>query len=432
MRYLPIDKKLFKNNRSRFNELLSENSVAIFQSNDQYPRNGDQLFPFRQQSDFFYLTGIDQEKSILLLAPNSSNKKLREVLFLLETNEKIAVWEGHKYTKPEARDTSGIKEVSWLDSFESSLKEILADADNVYFNSNEYIKFFSDVPEKNLRFVNQFREQYPLHNLKRAAPLLAKLRTIKSKEEIGLLKQACGITKKGFERVLKFVSPGKLEFEIQAEIDHEFTINRANGHGYAPIIASGKNACVLHYIENDKECKDGDLLLMDFGAEYAYYSADLSRTIPVNGKFTKRQKECYNAVLRVFKEAKKLYIPGNCINKVNDEVNKMMESEMIKLGLFTQEEVEKQDQDMPLYKKYFMHGTAHFLGLDVHDVGAKHEPFKTGMVLTCEPAIYIREEDIGVRIENDILITENGPVDLMEDIPIEVEEIEKLMQREFP
>ncbi len=430
MRYLPIGKKLFEKNRTRFAGLLPEKSVAIFHSNDQYPRNGDQFFPFRQQSDFFYLTGVEQEKSILILAPHCPNEKLREALFILKTNEQIAIWEGHKYTKDEARKTSGIKDIQWLNGFDAALKEVIAEADSVFLNSNEYIKFFSDVPDKNHRFVDQFRKQYPLHKLERAAPLLSKLRTIKSKEEIDILRKACSVTQKGFERILKFTTPGVHEFEIQAEIEHEFAFNRANGHGYAPIIASGSNACVLHYIENDKVCEDGDLLLMDFGAEYANYTADMSRTIPVNGKFTVRQKECYNAVLRVFNEAKKLYVNGNTINIVNEKVNEMMEREMIKLGLFSKEDVDKQDPDEPLFKKYFMHGTAHFLGLDVHDVGTKHEPFKPGMLLTCEPGLYISDENIGIRIENDILVTNGQPIDLMEDIPVTTEEIEQLMKKE--
>jgi Xaa-Pro aminopeptidase len=316
-----------------------------------------------------------------------------------------------------------------LEEFEACLKEVLADSETVFLNSNEYIKFFSEVPDKNLRFAKSFKEQFPLHKVERAAPLLSKLRLIKSEEEIDLLKTACQITKKGFERIMKFVKPGKLEFEIQAEIEHEFAMNRADGHGYAPIIASGKNACVLHYVENDKECKDGDLLLMDFGAEYANYSADMSRTIPVNGKFTERQKEVYQAVLNVFKKARKLYKVGNTINGINEEVNKLMEGELIKLRLFSKAEVENQDTESPLFKKYFMHGTAHFLGLDVHDVGSKYEPLKPGMVLTCEPGIYIPAEKIGVRIENDLLITSGEPIDLMCDIPIEMEEIEAFMKK---
>ncbi len=428
MRYFPIDKKLFKENRRRFVEQLPEKSVAIFHSADQSPRNGDQYHPFRQQSDMFYLSGIDQEKSILVLAPNHPNKNLREVLFLIETNEQIAIWEGHKYTKAEAKETSGIETIYWLNDFEFNLKEIMSEVENVYLNRNEYPKFFPDVEERNHREGEILKAKFPLHKYHRSAPILAQLRMIKSEIEIELIKKACDITHKAFIKVLKTTSHKKFEFEIEAEIDYEFAINRATGHGYAPIIASGKNACVLHYIENDKQLNDGDLMLMDFGAEYANYTADMSRTIPVNGKFTVRQKQCYNAVLRTFKELKKMYVPGQNINEINEKANKLMEKEMIDLGLFTEEDIKNQDKEKPLFKKYFMHGVAHHIGLDVHDVGSKHEIFKPGMVLTCEPGIYIQEEGFGIRIENDILITNGKPIDLMEDIPVEVEEIEDLMK----
>lgn len=427
MRHLPINNKLFVDNRKRFRELLVPESAAIFFSNDQQPRNGDQYFPYRQQSDFFYLTGIDQEKSILIIAPDIKTRKFREMLFVIKTNEQIAIWEGHKYTKEEAREISGIKDVYWIDDFEMALREVMLVTNNIYLNRNEYPKFFPDVIDRNQRLGEKIKADFPLHNYFRSAPILTKLRVIKSKLEIELLKNACQITNKAFRRVLKTIKPGMHEFEVEAEIDHEFSINRASGHGYAPIIASGKNSCVLHYIENDKECKDGDLILFDFGAEYANYSADMSRTIPVNGRFTNRQKECYNAVLKVFKEAKKLYIPGNTINIVNKEVNKLMEKEMVHLGLFTDNDIKNQNKENPLFTKYFMHGTSHFLGLDVHDVGDKEEPFMPGMVLTCEPGIYIRKENIGIRIENDILITEDEPIDLMADIPIEADDIEWLM-----
>ncbi len=428
MRYFPIDKKLFKENRRRFVEQLQEKSVAIFHSADQSPRNGDQYHPFRQQSDMFYLSGIDQEKSILVLSPNHPNKNLREVLFLIETNEQIATWEGHKYTKAEAKETSGIENIFWLNDFEFNLKEIMSEVENVYLNRNEYPKFFPDVEERNHREGEILKAKFPLHKYLRSAPLLAKLRMIKSEIEIELIKKACDITHKAFIKVLKTTSHKKFEFEIEAEIDYEFAINRATGHGYAPIIASGKNACVLHYIENDKQLNDGDLMLMDFGAEYANYTADMSRTIPVNGKFSERQKQCYNAVLRTFKELKKMYVPGQNINEINEKANKLMEKEMINLGLFTEEDIKNQDKEKPLFKKYFMHGVAHHIGLDVHDVGSKHEIFKPGMVLTCEPGIYIQEEGFGIRIENDILITNGKPIDLMGDIPVEVEEIEDLMK----
>lgn len=427
MRYLPINNKLFIENRKRFISLLPNNSAAIFYSNDQQPRNGDQYFPFRQQSDFFYLTGIHQEKSILLIVTGIKKKKLREALFLIKTNENIAIWEGHKFTKDEAKEVSGIENIYWLDDFELTIREVMSASNNIFLYRNEHPKFFPEVKERNHRLGEELKKDFPLHNYHRSAPLLTKLRLIKSDEEISLLRNACEITNKAFRRVLTKTKPGKFEFEIQCEIEHEFTQNRASGNGYAPIIASGKNTCVLHYIENDKECKDGDLLLLDFGAEYACYSADMSRTIPVNGKFTKRQKECYNAVLNVFKMIQKLYVPGTTIDKINDEANKMMEIEMLNLGLFTKEEARKQDQGNPLYKKYFMHGIAHFLGLDVHDVGGKDEILKPGMVLTCEPGLYIQEENIGIRIENDILITDGDPIDLMKNVPIEIDEIERLL-----
>jgi len=427
MKHLPINNKLFKDNRQNFRNLMMDKSAAVFFSNDQQPRNGDQYFPYRQQSDFFYLTGIDQQNSILILAPDMKTKKFREMLFVLKTNEQIAIWDGHKYTKEEARRISGIEDVYWVDDYEMALREVMLVTTNVYLNRNEYPKFFPEVEGRNERLGHKLKTEFPLHNYHRSAPLLSKLRTIKSEIEIDLLRNACSITNKGFKRVLSMLKPGVMEFEIEAELDHEFKTNRASGHGYAPIIASGINTCVLHYTENDKECNDGDLILFDFGAEYANYSADMSRTIPVNGKFTSRQKDCYNAVLRVMKKTIKLYVPGNTINIINEEVNKMMEQELIGLGLFTSNEVKNQNPESPLFKKYFMHGTAHFLGLDVHDVGDKEEPFQPGMVLTCEPGIYIRDEKIGIRLENDILITDDEPIDLMSDIPIEIEEIENLM-----
>ncbi len=429
MRYLPISNQLFIENRGRLRKLMPENSVAIFFSNDQQPRNGDQYFPFRQQSDFFYLTGIDQEKSILIIAPSMKNKQMQEMLFVIRTNEMIATWEGHKYTKKEAWEVSGIENVLWLNEYEMALREVLMNTNNILLNRNEYPKFFPDVVDRNQRMGEKIKAEFPLHNYQRVAPLLTQLRTIKSFHEVDLLKKSCQITNNAFRRILKRIEPGIFEFEIQAEIEHEFTINRANGNGYAPIIASGKNSCVLHYVENDKECNDGDLILFDFGAEYANYSADMSRTVPVNGIFTKRQKDCYNVVLRVLRKAIKLYVPGNTINIINSSVNKMMEKEMINLGLFTSKEVKNQDDEFPLFKKYFMHGTAHFLGLDVHDVGDKEEIFKPGMILTCEPGLYIPDENIGIRIENDILITKDIPIDLMSDIPIEVEEIEHIMKQ---
>ncbi len=429
MRYQLINNEFFIRNRKNFEKQMQENSLALFYSNDQCPRNGDQYHPFRQSSDFFYLTGIEQEKSILLLAPNCPNEKLREALFLLRTNETLEIWEGHKYTEKEAKETAGVENIYWLDDFDAALKEVMSYLDNVYLNSNEYIKFFPDVETREIRLGKIVQSQYPLHKYHRAAPLLAKQRLIKSRQEIELIKEASAITNKAFRRILGFTRPGAWEYEIEAEISHEFTRNRAGGHGYAPIIASGKSACVLHYTENDKICREGDLLLMDFGAEYANYTADLSRTIPVNGMFTPRQKELYNAVLRVMKAVKSYYIPGKTINDINNRANELMEGELMGLGLIDKDEMKKQDKNNPLFKKYFMHGTSHFMGLDVHDVGSKDEPLKPGMVLTCEPGIYIPEENTGIRIENDLLITEDEPIDLMADFPIEAEEIEALMNQ---
>ncbi len=428
MRYQPISNTLFKNNREGFFSQMEEQSAAIFFANDQSPRNGDQFHPYRQSSDFFYLTGIEQEKSILILTPQSPNKNLREALFILKSNPTLEIWEGHKYTVEEARKISGIENIYLLDDFEALLKEVMSYVNQVYLNANEYIKFFPEVESRESRLGKEIRNNYPLHKYLRAAPLLTRQRLIKSQEEIELIKKACKITNDAFRRVLNFTKPGKMEYEIEAEVTHEFIRQGAAGHGYAPIIASGKSACVLHYTENDKACKPGDLLLMDLGAEYANYTADMSRTIPVNGKFTDRQKACYNAVLNVMNEVKKLYVPGNTINDINEATNKLMEKEMIGLGLFTREDIQKQDPKQPIYKNYFMHGTSHFMGLDVHDVGAKHEPLKPGMILTCEPGIYIPEENLGIRIENDILVTEGQPIDLMADFPVEVEEIETLMQ----
>jgi Xaa-Pro aminopeptidase len=427
MKYLPIDKNLFIENRNRFVKHMKPNTIAVFCSNDDYPRNGDQFFQFRQNSDIFYLTGLDQSKTILILYPDSIRNEFKEIVFTEETSELIAIWYGHKYTKEEATKISGIENVQWLSEFNKVLVDLMANCDGIYLNSNENIRFATDVQYSDMRFIQEIKAKYPLHEYYRAAPIMRMLRTIKSKVEVDLIKTACNITGVAFERVLKFVKPGVMEYEVEAEIIHEFTRNRANGHAYYPIIASGASACVLHYIENNKECKDGDLLLLDFGAEYANYAGDLSRTTPVNGKFSKRQKDCYNAVLRVMKQAQNLLVVGTTIDQYHEKVCKIMEQELIGLGLFSEEDVKKQDPKKPLFFKYYMHGTSHFMGLDVHDLGFKQEPLQAGMVFSCEPGIYIQEEGIGIRIENDILVTENGPVDLMANIPREVDEIEDIM-----
>ena len=428
MKYAPIDPILFVESRERFCKLLKANSIAFFNSNDEMPRNGDAGFLFRQNSDLFYLSGIDQEQSILVLFPDAPLPKYREILFLKKTNEHIAVWEGHKYTKEEARATSRVQSVYWLEDYSSIVPMLMNHAKTVYFNLNENDRFSNEVPYKELRFANDMKSRYPAHAIERSAPLLASLRAIKNDIEIKLMQKAIDITEKAFRRVLRFVKPGVMEQEIEAEIIHEFIRKRANGHAYTPIIASGSSACILHYNDNNKECKDGEVILLDFGAEYANYAADLSRSIPVNGLFTDRQRDVYNAVLRVMRQATKMLVPGNTIEQYHVEVGKIMEHELIGLGLISKEEVKNQNPDYPAYKKYFMHGTSHFLGLDVHDVGNRYELMKPGMIFTCEPGIYIPEEGLGIRIENDILITTRQPVDLMAEIPVEVEDIEEAMR----
>ena len=430
MKYKLIDKKLFIENRKKFTSQLQANSIALFNSNDEMPRNGDGNFPYRQNSDLFWLTGIDQEQTILVIAPNHPLPEYREALFLRKTNEHIAVWEGHKFTKDEAREASGIQYVYWVDDFKTMLPVMMHYSQNVYVNLNENDRFVTEVPYREERFANDLKAKYPHHTYQRSGPVMAKLRAVKHELEIDQMRTACDITEKAFRRILRNIRPGMMEYEVEADIIHEFIRNRATGHAYSPIIAGGANACVLHYIDNNMELKDGDVLLMDFGAEYANYAADLTRSVPVNGKFTKRQRDVYNSVLRIMRAATKMLVVGNTIPKYHEEVGKLMEQELISLGLLKAEEVKKQDNRQPLYKKYFMHGTSHFLGLDVHDIGSRYEPMQAGMVFTCEPGIYIPEENLGIRIENDILITEKGPVDLMASIPVEAGEIEDLMAAE--
>ncbi|MEI7802519.1 MAG: aminopeptidase P family protein [Bacteroidota bacterium] len=429
MKYIPASSSLFIENRKRFVSKMKPNSIAVFHSNDQMPRSGDQTFYFRQNADLYWLTGIDQEDTMLILYPDSPRPEYKEVLLMRKTNEVIAVWEGHKYTIEEAKQASGAKTILWNEEFDTILNLLMVYAENVYINLNENDRAVIKVPYRDLRFANELRSRFPLHNYERAGRIMSELRSIKSEGEIKLIREACSITEKAFRRVLKVMKPGVMEYEIEAEIISEFVRNRATDHAYYPIIASGASACVLHYVENNKECKDGDMILMDFGCEYANYASDLTRTIPVNGKFTTRQKEMYNAVLRVMKQAKNMLRPGKILNDYNAEVGKIMEGELIKLGLLNADEVKKQNPDAPLYKKYFMHGTSHFMGLDVHDIGNRFAPMKAGMVFTCEPGIYVPEESIGIRIENDILITDKDPIDLMSTIPIEVEEIEELMKK---
>ncbi|PID93892.1 MAG: X-Pro aminopeptidase [Bacteroidetes bacterium] len=426
MRYKPINAQLFVDNRRRLAAMLKPSSVAVVVANDEMPRNGDQFFPYRQNSDLFYLTGIEQEKTLLLLCPTHPQESYREVLFIVKADPLEEQWNGHKLTLEEARAISGVKSVKYLDALDVVLRELFFWAKRAYLAINEYPKFFPEVPNRDVRFAKQIKEQYPLLKIKRLFPLIAALRQVKQPEEVGLIKRACEITGVAFDRILKSLAPGMKEYEVEAMMTYDFLRLGANGHAYQPIVASGKNACVLHYVTNDGALADGDLLLMDFGAEYANYAADCSRTIPVNGKFTPRQKACYNAVLRTFRKAQSLYVPGNTIQKINQAVFKMMEEEMIGLGLFTREEVERQDPQNPCYAKYLMHGVCHPVGLDVHDVGGKEEPLPEGQVLTLEPGIYLEEEGFGIRLENDIMVAD-VPVDLMAHIPIEVDEIEALM-----
>jgi len=428
MKYLPLNNQLFIENRALFNKKLTSNDIAILNSNDIMPTNADGTMPFRQNNDLFWLSGIDQEESILAISPNHPDKNMREVLFLKETNEHIAIWEGTKLTKDNAFKISGIKTVFWLNELDNKLSKLISKADTIYLNKNIHSRVASKVQTRDDRFRLMIADKFSDKTIKEVAPIMHELRSIKSTYEIELIQKACDITEKGLRRILPMIKPGIMEYEIEAELIHEFLNNRSRGFAYEPIIGSGADSCVLHYIDNNKKCKNGDVLLMDFGAEYANYASDMTRTVPVNGKFSKRQKEVYNAVLSVMKEATKMLTVGTKLKDYNIEVGKLMERELIKLNLLDSHDVKKQNPKRPLYKKYFMHGTSHYLGLDVHDVGNFDWPIKEGMVFTCEPGIYILEEELGVRIENDILITKDGPKDLMKNIPIEVDEIEMLMK----
>lgn len=427
MKYHPIPSKLFTGNRRNLAKLLGPGSIAVFQSNDIMPTSADGTMPFVQDADLYYLTGIDQEETILVMFPDFPDPKMREILFLKKTNEHIAIWEGHKYTREEAHAASGIETILWTDEFEQTFNTLMAEAVKVYLNSNEHIRAVVVVETRNARFGKWCQQRYPLHSYRKAASLMHQLRAVKSSHETDQIATACRITEQGFRRVLHFVKPGVYEFEIEAEYLHQFISNRSDGFGYAPIIASGANACVLHYIDNNQQCKDGEVLLMDVGASYARYNADMTRSIPVNGRFTDRQRKVYDAVLRVMRAAMKMLVPGNTIQEYHKEVGLIMQSELIGLGLLDRSGVKKQDPSQPLYKKYFMHGTSHHLGLDVHDVGNIYRAMEPGMVFTVEPGIYIREEGLGIRLENNVVIQQDGLLDLMESIPLEAEEIEDLM-----
>ena len=428
MRHQPINSRLFSDHRANLARLMLPNSLAVVNANDILPTNADGTLVLRPNSDLFYLTGVEQEESILLLYPDAHEENMREILFLRETNDLIATWEGHKLTKEEARKVSGIKRVEWLSEFRPHFHRLMCECEHVYLNSNEHKRASIEVPTREARFVQDTHARYPLHNYQRLARPLHRLRAVKPEAEVALIRQACAITKAGFRRVCKFVKPGVTETEVEAEFAHEF-IRRGGSFAYSPIIASGKNACVLHYLANDQVCRKGDLLLLDVGAAYANYNSDLTRTIPVSGRFTRRQRQVYNAVLRVLREVSKAAVPGKLPKQWQKEAEAFVQKELVDLGLLKMSEIRKQDPDKPALKKYFMHGVGHPLGLDVHDVADTTQPIQEGWVLTVEPAIYIPAEGFAVRLENDILVRASGNVDLMADIPIEADEVEKLMRR---
>ncbi|WP_299366864.1 aminopeptidase P family protein [Winogradskyella sp.] len=428
MKYHRIDRNLFIKNRNNFMAQMKPSSLAVFNSNDIYPVSADSTLPFAQHRDIFYLSGVDQEESILVLFPDCPKEKHREILFLKETNEHIAVWEGEKLTKEAALETSGIKTVYWLQDMEKIMFELMTQCDTVYINTNEHYRASVETETREDRFTKWLKGKYPAHGVAKSNPILQRLRSVKDPIELELMQTACNITEKGFRRVLNFVKPDVWEYNIEAEYMHEFLNNRSKGFAYTPIIASGNNANVLHYIENNQQCKAGDLILMDVGAEYANYSSDMTRTIPVSGRFTDRQKEVYNAVNRVKDEATKMLVPGNLWEQYHIEVGKLMTSELLGLGLIDKADVQNENPDWPAYKKYFMHGTSHHIGLDTHDYGLLHEPMQANMVFTVEPGIYIPDEGFGIRIEDDVVIQDSGePFNLMRNIPIEAEEIEELM-----
>ncbi len=428
MKYEAIPKELYIKNRSKFTSKMKSNALAVFNSNDIYPISADSTMPFQQHRDILYLSGVDQEESILVLFPDASLEKHREVLFLKETSDLIAIWEGEKLTKDRAFEVSGIKTVYWLDQFETIFKQLMAEADAIYLNTNEHLRASTEVETREDRFIKKVKQQYPAHQVRKSAPIMHAIRSLKEEIELDLMQKACKITESGFRRLLQFVKPGVWEYEIEAELAHEFLRNRSRGFAYTPIIASGKNACVLHYIENNQQCQSGDVILLDVGAEYSNYSSDMTRCIPVNGRFTERQRQVYNAVLHVKNEAEKLLVPGTMMVDYHKEVGLIMQDQLVKLGLIDQTDIKNQNPDWPAYKKYFMHGTSHFLGLDTHDVGLWNLPIEAGMVFTCEPGIYIPEENLGIRLEDDLVVMkDSAPFNLMKEIPLEAEEIEDLM-----
>ena len=428
MKYLPLDPQIFIQNRERFRKEMKPNSIAIFVSNDEVPVNGDALYPFKQNSDLFWLTGIEQEDSMLILFPDNPENKYKEVLVLVRPNELKEKWDGKRLRAKEAQQISGIPSIVWLDALDGLLQPWIHLADNIYLDSNENDRKGSLLQTRDYRFVQEMKQRYPLHNYERAAKIMTRLRAIKTPEEINVIQEAINITDKTFRRVLGFIKPGVMEYEIEAEIVHSFLSNRATGQAYGSIIASGDRARILHYVSNNQECLDGEMILMDFGASYGGYNADLSRTVPVNGKFSKRQKEVYNACLHLHDYAKSILKPGISILNYTDKVGDEATKQFIKIGLLKKSDVSNEDPDNKAYRKYLYHGISHHLGIDVHDLGTRTLPIQAGMVFTVEPGIYIEEEQMGIRIENNVWITKTGNKDLMKNIPITVEEIEKFMK----
>ena len=429
MKYLKLDTTIFINNRLRFIKQMKPNSIAIFVSNDEWPSNGDAIHRFKQNSDLFWLTGIEQEDTMLILYPDCSEKKYREVLVLVRPNETKEKWDGKRLRKNEATAISGIETIVWLDSIDALLQTWIHLADTIYLNTNENDRKASSIRSRSYRFIDEMQARYPLHQYMRAAKILKDLRSIKQKEEISVIQKAIDITDITFKRILQFVQPGVMEFEIEAEIIHSFLSNRATGEAYGSIIASGDRARTLHYVSNNQECKDGELLLMDFGAEYGGYCADLTRTIPVNGKFSKRQKIVYNACLHLHNFAKSILKPGITMIDYTDKIGEQATQQFLKIGLLTKNDIKNEDKENRAYRKYLYHGISHHLGIDVHDLGTRTEPIKAGMVFTVEPGIYIEQEQMGIRIENNFWLTKNGNIDLMKNIPITVDEIESYMKK---
>lgn len=426
MKYNPLHNSFFTTNRTNLIQEIEINSAVIVTSHDEYSRSGDTTFPFRQNSELLYLTGIDQEETYLVLAPWHPNPDYREILFIKNPSPEMVIWYGHRLSKEQASEISGIKTVIFTEQFESILQDIMVNSQNIYLHLPENPRMKVTLKTQEIRFAKKLKKDYPLHTYKRLAPILYPMRMVKHNEELHAMKKACEITNNAFQRAIKAVKPGKFEYEIEAELIYEMTKSGATGHSFAPIVAAGSDTCILHYIKNDKVMQDGDLLLMDFGAEYANYAGDATRTVPVNGKFSDRQKQVYNAVLSIYKETIPLFKPGMTIHKINDYVFKRMDEELIKLGLYTEQDLKNQNPEAPLFKKYYMHNTSHFIGLDVHDVGQRDWNFQPGMILSCEPGIYIAEEGIGVRIETDVVVADI-PIDLMADMPVEIADIEALM-----